>query len=141
MQTTGRFRVLRPSSQSRPEEQPRSTVRTVRRMSEAEVDDLVTGYRDGSSVRSLATRFGVHRTTVLCHLDRRNVERRPNVAKLVGASLEKATRLYVSGLSLAAVGKQMNVSARTVASALSDAGVVLRPRRGWPQQDRHSARP
>ena len=126
-------RALRPPDQVRSVDPPRPVVRTVRRLSEDQIEDLVAGYCQGSSVNQLADRFGIHRTTVLGHLDRRKVPRRRNVTKLVGARLAEAIRLYESGLSLAAVGKEVDVNARTVATALHKAGVALRTRRGWPQ--------
>jgi len=47
-----------------------------RRLSEHDVDEIVSAYLDGSSIDSLAERVGVNRTTIISHLDRRGVERR-----------------------------------------------------------------
>lgn len=43
-----------------------------------------------------------------------------------------ARELYESGLSLAAVGERLGADASTIRRYLAEAGVPIRPRRGWP---------
>lgn len=101
------------------------------RLKPDEVTALCDEYRSGKSVRELAARYQIHRTTVLDHLNRNGVERRPNRKKLVGARLEKAARLYQKGNSLDAVGKRLDVDAATVRRSLYSIGIQIRPRRGY----------
>ena len=46
-----------------------------RRLSPTDADKLIAAYRTGASISQLATEFGIHRTTVAGHLDRRGVAR------------------------------------------------------------------
>ena len=50
--------------------------RTQRPLRAADVDALIGQYRAGATVKELAGRFGISRTTVMAHLTRRNVQRR-----------------------------------------------------------------
>ncbi|HEX4492092.1 MAG TPA: helix-turn-helix domain containing protein [Acidimicrobiia bacterium] len=93
-----------------------------------QVDDLITSHLDGESIAELAARFGIHRTTVMKHLDRAGVERRAGV---IERHLERARTLYESGLSLAKVGEHFGVDGETVRQSLKRAGVVIRRRNGW----------
>jgi DNA-binding CsgD family transcriptional regulator len=87
-------------------------------------------YRDGASVQNLAARFGIHRTTVLDHLKRRGVPRRPRVRKLTDRQIARAAEEYRSGDSLKALGERYGVDAATVRTHLARADVQIRPRRG-----------
>ena len=98
------------------------------RLEPAEVDRLVDQYRSGATVRELAAEFGVGRTTVSAHLERRGLPRRYN--RLGGDALVEAGRLYRDGWSLARLGERYNVDAGTVRRALLKSGVQTRPRRG-----------
>jgi hypothetical protein len=102
-----------------------------RRLNSDEVDELVTQYQAGVKVRELAAIFGIHRDTVSEILDRQGVTRRqrgipPELVDQVIAS-------YQSGSSLATIGAKLLVDPGTVALALRNAGLSLRPRRGWRQ--------
>lgn len=78
-------------------------------------------------IDELAGRFGIHRTTVMTHLDRHGVERRTgNVQRRI----DEALRLYESGWSLARIGTEFGVNAETARRALRGAGVSMRPRPG-----------
>lgn len=102
-----------------------------RRLTEDEVDRLVADYEAGASAVTLAKRFGVHRTSVTGYLDRRQVKRRITHNKLTTIDLDEVVRLYVKGESLAKVGQVFSVDAATIARALRQQGIQLRPRRGW----------
>jgi DNA-directed RNA polymerase specialized sigma24 family protein len=82
----------------------------------------------GAPIDELATSFGIHRTTVMTHLDRASAERRTG---LIQRHLNEARGLYESGLSLAHVAKHFGVDAETVRRTFKNAGISLRPRRGW----------
>jgi DNA-binding MarR family transcriptional regulator len=44
-----------------------------RRLSPTNIDGLIAAYRAGATISRLAAEFGIHRTTVAGHLDRRGV--------------------------------------------------------------------
>lgn len=98
------------------------------RLSSAQVDVLLEHYDQGEGINRLAARFGIHRTTVMEHLDRAGVGRRVG---LIDRHLQEARQLYESGLSLAKVAQHFSVDGETVRQAFKRAGVPLRPRRGW----------
>lgn len=101
------------------------------RLSPARVDELALAYQRGATVRELVEQFGVHRTTVLDHLKRRGVARRTNIRKLTDQQVQEATRYYRAGDSLLTTGKRFGVDASTISREFKQAGVPLRPRRGW----------
>ena len=68
-----------------------------RRLTRAEVDDLVELYATGINVRQLAATFVINRDTALRHLQRRNVPSRASVRKLTDELL--ATRPPSAGNS------------------------------------------
>ena len=102
-----------------------------RLLSENQVSELVRQYVEGASVSDLVTEFGIHRTTVLEHLERRAIPRRRNVRKLTDADVERAAKCYVAGDSLRTVAFRFGVDASTISRELRKAGVELRKRRGW----------
>jgi hypothetical protein len=102
-----------------------------RRLRAAEIDDLVTGYRAGRSLRDLAGELGVHPRTVAAHLEQRGVQRRLNLPKMSEHAISDASRRYRAGNSLATVGKTHGVDAATVRRQLLRAGVRIRPRPGF----------
>jgi transposase-like protein len=103
-----------------------------RRLSPADVDDLIATYRAGATIRHLAAEFGIHRTAVAAHLDRHQIPRHRERTAWERGTLEEAAELYASGLSLADVADQFGIDAQTVANRLRRAGVAVRPRRGRP---------
>jgi len=115
-----------------PDGSPRATLQTPRqvqhRLRPREVDELVAGYRAGSSVYELAERHRVDRKTVSIILERRGVPRRYRLIE--GEQLAEAIKAYESGDSLATLGAQMGVSPYTIRRALLGAGVTIRPRPG-----------
>jgi len=103
-----------------------------RRLTKAAVDEVVSAYLAGSSIGSLAAELGVHRTTIIDHLERRGIERRRSVRKMTDRSVRVAAKRYGTGESLKVVAVQFDVDARTLAREFRRAGVGIRPRRGWP---------
>jgi DNA invertase Pin-like site-specific DNA recombinase len=89
---------------------------------------LVRAYAQGDTIDELASTFGIHRTTVMAHLERQGVPRRNGA---VTKNINEAIRLYEEGWSLARVGEHFGVDGETVRRALRAGGVNLRPRRGW----------
>ena len=102
-----------------------------RRLSPTDIDDLIAAYRAGATISQLAVEFGIHRTTVAGHLDRRGLPRRSEQTAWDDETLTQAAELYATGLSLADVADQFGIDAQTVANRFRRAGVAVRPRRGW----------
>lgn len=84
----------------------------------------------GFTVRQLVEQFGVHRSTVLAHLERRDIPRRPHVAKLTETDIAIAADRYRQGQSLATLAEAFEVNAETIRKSLLRTGVQIRPRRG-----------
>ena len=114
--TTNLQRILAQSAA--PEHMPvaRPARQVQRRLGQAEIAELVDDYRGGATVPMLASRFQIHRTTVLDQLERQGIERRPWVRKLSDTDVVEAARFYAEGESLDAVGVRFNVNARTIAN-------------------------
>jgi hypothetical protein len=102
-----------------------------RRLSPTAVVDLVEAYQAGASISQLAVEFGIHRTTVAGHLDRRGVPRHSRKTAWDDEIITQAAELYGTGLSLTHVAHRFGVDAQTVANRFRRAGVAVRPRRGW----------
>ena len=109
-------------------EVPKHTKQGQIRLAPADVDRLTEARQHGTTVNQLAELFGVHRTTVLAHLNRADVEPRTGV---VTRRLDAACELYQAGWSLARIGREFGVNAETVRRALRAAQVQICPRRGW----------
>jgi AraC-like DNA-binding protein len=116
----GRDRTSHRPVQSLPQKQTRLT--------EERVSELVAMHERGTPIAELAAVFCIHRTTVMTHLDRAGAERRTG---LIQRHLNEAHNLYESGSSLAHVAKHFGVDAEIVRRAFKNAGISLRPRRGW----------
>jgi lambda repressor-like predicted transcriptional regulator len=89
---------------------------------------LAAAYRDGKTIKELAQRYGVHRTTVSALLRRSDVELRRG--GLTSGDVLAVSQMYASGWSLAKLGRKFGVDAATVWRALLAAGVVMRSPRG-----------
>lgn len=97
------------------------------RLTESQRSELVRRYQSGESADALAPEFGVHLRTILTHLRRAGID--PAWGGVIDRlDLDKATRLYASGLSLAKVGEVLGVSAGTVRNAFLRAGLSTRGR-------------
>lgn len=101
------------------------------RLTDAQVSDLIDRYQGGASVNTLASHFGIHRTTVLNHLERRGIRRRRNDRKLTDILVELAGDYYREGHSLAQTGTKFGVDAATIRREFAKRGIQVRPRRGW----------
>lgn len=98
-----------------------------RRLGPDEVTELVAAYRTGSTVKALAERYHVNRTTVMTHLRRQGVPKR--VRRTLGPEdVERAVRLYEGGESIQSVARQLQLGSSTVGRVLNKAGVSMRPR-------------
>jgi AraC-like DNA-binding protein len=126
-QTVGAQGGIRVISKTKPNPKPQKQVQ--RRLLDAEVDELAGAYLAGATLSELSDRFHKHRTTISTELQRRGVARRCRTIK--GERLHLAIQGYQEGKSLASIGKDLGIAANTVRKALIDAGVELRPRRGW----------
>jgi hypothetical protein len=102
-----------------------------RRLSDHEVDEFVIAYLGGSSIDALAEQLHVNRTTIICHLDRRGIERRKSVRKMTDRLVRQSAKRYESGDSPTVVAARFGLDARTLARELRRAKVQIRPRRGW----------
>lgn len=105
-----------------------AVVQPNRKLTAAEVDELVAAYLAGVDLKALGERFGMHRQTVRAHLRRRGVELRSDFPALAEAQIDRAVELYAEGLSAAKVAKQLNAAEGTVRRALLQRGVIFRSR-------------
>lgn len=110
---------------------PVRKLQTQHRMIEDEVVRMLADYVAGQSVGQLAKSHRLHRTTVLEHLERNGIDRRPHIRKLTDKQVARAAQLYATGFSLVDVAKQFNVNAATIRREFAKAGIAVRPRRGW----------
>lgn len=80
---------------------------------------MVEYYQGGASVVRLAEVYGIHRSTVRAHLNRRGVVRR---APGLGAKeAAEAVRFHEQGLSLRTIARGMKVGRRHVTQAVQGA--------------------
>jgi hypothetical protein len=87
---------------------PKPVRRSVqRRLDEAEIDQLVAGYRTGRSLADLAEALGIHRRTVAAHLEARGIPRRTNKPKMTAADTHEAARRHHAGESLPTIARSL----------------------------------
>lgn len=97
--------------------------------------DLRRVYDKLGSVPAVAAKYGVAYETARRWLQQAGVEFRgkgrpsPRAAEL---NVKELIKRYESGESVATIGKALGVAQATVRARLIEAGVTLRPRRGWP---------
>ncbi len=95
-----------------------------RRLTAEQVDQLLSEYRAGASMKDLADQWRLHRSTVAAHLGRAGVAlRRRGVPD---ARLGEAVRLYGEGWSCQRLAERYGCDDETVRQALKRAGVSLR---------------
>ena len=99
----------------------------VRFLTDGDITELVAACQRGETMRSLAHRFGVHRTTISKHLERVGVIKRPKI-KLTGERLAEAVGLYAQGWSTQRIARKLDLGQTTVYDALKNAGVQMRNR-------------
>lgn len=92
---------------------------------------MVLLFRDGVSVKHLAARVDVSRTTICAVLDAVGVARPSQ--RMTAREIAEAVDLYGQGLSIDAVGNLVGRSAPTVRNALLAEGVVIRDTKGRPR--------
>lgn len=100
-----------------------------RRLKPPQVEELLQGYREGVPINDLSAQFGIHRSTLLEHLNRADLPRRRYPA-LQGDELKEARRLYESGQSAATVAEHFAIDASTVYRTLKREGVQMRDPQG-----------
>ena len=113
-------------------EAPVRVIQQQRRLPPESVAELIRQYNDGSSVLTLAQAFRIHRTTVLQHLARHNVQCRRSVRSMTDAMVHEAAISYQEGGSLSAVASHFGVNAETLRREFKRANIPVRPRKGWP---------
>ena len=105
---------------------PRTTKRVCRRLTEAEIADLVACYAGGLPIDRLVERFQVNQSTVQKHVRQHELPRRSE--RLGSRHQEEAIRLYETGRSTESIARELDRGATSVRRALARAGVTLRPR-------------
>ena len=78
-------------------------------------------------IETLACEFGIHRTTVMAHLERRGVARR-TPRKLTDQLVKDAAHLYTRGETLAEMADRLDVAPSTLTRELRLAGIPIRHR-------------
>lgn len=86
-----------------------------RRLSEADIDVLMTEYRAGSSVYDLAARHHIDRGVIAQHLKARGISFRPNVQP---AEVKRALELHAQGHSPNKIGELLGRDPKTIRSLL-----------------------
>ena len=78
-----------------------------------QVDELVAAYVSGMTAKAVAAQFGIHRSTVAVHLERRGIPR--GVLKVMTPELtERARVLRGEGLSYQRIAAHFGVDKMTV---------------------------
>ncbi len=108
--------------------QRKSPTQVQHRLGSDEADQMVTDYQAGAKIKDLAARYRINRNTVIGHINRTGVRR--HYPALVSEEIMRATQLYQSGRSLAAIGRHFGVNASTIRTALLRAGVAMRDCQG-----------
>jgi lambda repressor-like predicted transcriptional regulator len=100
-----------------------------KRLTPAELVQMIQLYRDGTQVRDLASQFGVHRHTISQRLTRMGVPLRRH--GLRDEDADEAAQLYAEGWSLVRLGEKYDCDHSSVRNTLLRHGYQLRPRPGW----------
>lgn len=103
--------------------------RSVPRATANQLEAMLDAYRDGTTTRELARTHGMHLQTDRKHLRNAGVTLRLEHKSKVTPQLEyDVVARYSTGLSAAAVGKQIGLSATGVTNVLNRQGIRLRQR-------------
>jgi len=108
---------------------PRHHTKRAVHLSPAQLDALLSLYREGANQQDLAMKFDINRLTVMEHVKRARI--RPRWRILTPEDMIHAINLYQAGQSLEQVGDQLGVNAETIRLTLRRHGTPIRPRRGW----------
>jgi DNA invertase Pin-like site-specific DNA recombinase len=90
----------------------------IRRLTEAQIEDIAGQYRDGKTVYELAKVFGVHRTTVGAVLRRRGVDTSRQV--LDESDRPEIERMRAEGWSYQRIGERLGAHGGTVRRFMRD---------------------
>ena len=104
--------------------------RRTKKLTQSEIQSLTVRYDAGESTRQLAEAFGIHRTTVACHLTDNRVQLRRKTRRLTDEQIQVAASRYADGDTLARLAEHYDVGRETIRRELHAAGVALRPRGG-----------
>lgn len=102
-----------------------------RRLRDDQVQQLIEGYKSGSTVYELGDQFGIERRTVSAILHRHDIPMRRR--GLTTEQIDDAVRLYNQGWSLTRIAARMDVAAGTVRQRLHERGVPIRDTHGQPR--------
>lgn len=119
---------LRPNlgvTPDRPADVPRALRR---RLEPTVIAEIVAEYRDGATTPALCAEHSLSKGGLLKLLRDEGVQLR--CQPLTAEQVKEASKMYVSGRSLATVAKHFDVSYNGVRQALIRAGVERRPRGG-----------
>ena len=95
-----------------------------RRLTGAQVVEMAAKYEAGATVYELAAEFGCHRTTIAERLKKAGISMRGQSP--TPEAIDSMVRIYVSGLSLLEVGKQLGFCANTVRNCLRERHIPAR---------------
>jgi hypothetical protein len=109
----------------------RDRSRRARQLGNDQIEQLIAGYRSGSTVYELGDRFGIERRTVSGILHRHGVPMRRR--GLSPDQVDEAIHLYNLGWSLARVGQHLGVEHSTVLTKLRERGIPTRDTHGRPR--------
>lgn len=90
------------------------------RLSEAKAKQLIVDYQTGRSVTVLSKKYKIHRTTVMDHLIRAGIPRRPQLRKMTEEQIREAVHLRAEGVTLAELSWRYRVDPGTVKKYVSD---------------------
>ena len=121
---------LRAAGRRTPRRDRRTTLQRQTRLDEDAIALLVESYAQGETVRALAGRFGLHRTTVMKHLENHGALRRHPQPMLSPGEIRHAVRIYAGGATVATVAGYLSMSRETARRALIGEGVRMRGRWG-----------
>jgi hypothetical protein len=102
-------------------------------LTQNQVAELVAAYAAGEGVKVLATRFGVHRSTVRQYAKQAGVT--PPGRGLEAADVSRAVELYRAGGTLAGIAEKLGSTGYLVRQGLVGAGVPIRTGGGYRSTD------
>jgi hypothetical protein len=108
---------------------PKGAKQSQTRLSPDRLEAFAEAYQADMGVQDLIEEFKVSRSALYGIVKRLNLPGRRST--LAAGDVAEAARLYESGDSLQSVGQHFGVAAHTAAAVLREAGVEIRPRRGW----------